>query len=98
MQDCIPGFEKTFSKLTAKEKEYFYVKRTIEMYPEIWKRYCELIEHEKWTPEQLAGCNFQQRKRIVEWAFNNSSFYNKLYKDCGFEPDDLKSEEDWNNH
>lgn len=73
------------------------MKRTIEMYPEIWKRYCELIEHEKWTPKQLAGYNFQQRKRIVEWAFNNSSFYNKLYKDCGFEPDDMKSEEDWNN-
>ena len=72
------------------------MKRTIEMYPEIWKRYCELIEHEKWTPEQLAEYNFQQRKKIVEWAYYNSPFYKKLYMDSGFEPNDLQTEEDWN--
>lgn len=54
LDECSSGFEKTFSKLSAKDKEYFYIKRTIEMYPRIWKRYCELIEHEKWSIEQLA--------------------------------------------
>lgn len=95
-QECESGFEKKYSRLSSQEKEFFYVKRTIEMYPEIWKRYCELIEHEKWTPEQLAEYNFQQRKIIVEWAYDNSPFYKKLYMDSGFEPNDLKTEEDWN--
>lgn len=97
IKECLSGFENKYARLTAKEKEYFYVMRTIEMYPEIWKRYCELIEHENWSVEQLAEYNFQERKRIVEWAFNNSPFYNRFYTEHGFEPNDLKSEEDWNN-
>lgn len=96
LHDCNEGFNRKFSKLTAKEKEYFYIKRTIEMYPEIWKRYCELVEHEKWSADQLAEYNFQERKKIVEWAYNKSPFYHRLYSDFGFEPNDLKTEEDWN--
>ena len=78
-KECESGFEKKYSRLTSQEKEFFYVKRTIEMYPEIWKRYCELIDHEIWTPEQLAEYNFQQRKRIVEWAYYNRPFKKKQY-------------------
>ena len=97
LSECISGFETKHSKLSAREKEYFYIKRTIEMYPEIWKRYCELIEHENWTKEELALYNFRERQRIVDYAYNNSPFYKRIYSECGFEPNDLKTEEDWNN-
>lgn len=37
------------------------------------------------------------RKKIVEWAFNNSPFYNKHYQEYGLELKDLKTVEKWNN-
>jgi phenylacetate-CoA ligase len=44
--------------------------------------------------EKLRQLQLKKFKRIVEWAYNNSPFYKKLYKDNGFEPGDLNKFED----
>lgn len=44
--------------------------------------------------EKLQGLQVKKFKRIFEWAYNNSPFYKKLYKDAGMEPGDIKSYED----
>jgi len=44
--------------------------------------------------ERLRQLQLKKFKRIVEWAYNNSPFYKKLYRDNGFEPGDLNKFED----
>ena len=34
-------------------------------------------------PEKLRVLQVKKFKRIFEWAYNNSPFYRKLYKDAG---------------
>ena len=41
--------------------------------------------------KKLRALQFKKFKRIVEWAYNNSPFYRKLYKDAGLEPGDIKT-------
>lgn len=36
--------------------------------------------------EKLRELQVKKFKRIFEWAYNNSPFYKKLYKDAGMEP------------
>ena len=40
--------------------------------------------------ERLRKLQVRKFKRIFEWAYNNSPFYKKLYKDAGMEPGDIK--------
>ena len=40
--------------------------------------------------EKLRMLQLNKFKRIVKWAYNNSPFYRKLYKDAGLEPGDIK--------
>ena len=82
--------------VTMKEKEEIFIRRTKEKYPAVWAHYCEHIAHESMSPEQLKEYNFQKRKEIVRYAFENTKFYHDLYSSVGFEPNDLKSEKDWN--
>lgn len=42
----------------------------------------------------LRALQVKKFKRIFEWAYNNSPFYKKLYKDSGIEPGDIKTYED----
>ncbi|MCX7857489.1 MAG: phenylacetate--CoA ligase family protein [Deltaproteobacteria bacterium] len=44
--------------------------------------------------EKLKELQIKKFKRIFEWAYNNSPFYRKLYKEAGIEPGDIKSYED----
>lgn len=44
--------------------------------------------------ERLRQLQLKKFKRIVEWAYNNSPFYKKLYRDNGFEPGNLNKFED----
>ena len=44
--------------------------------------------------EKLKALQLKKFKRIVEWAYNNSPFYRKLYKSAGMEPGDIKRYED----
>lgn len=81
---------------TPDEKEKIFVARTKEKYPDVWAHYCEHVSHELMSPDELREYNFRKRKEIVQYAFENTIFYHDLYSASGFEPGDLKSEEDWN--
>ena len=58
-------------------------------------------ENTYWNPiletmprEKLRRLQVKKFKRIFEWAYNNSPFYKKLYKDAGMEPGDIKTYDD----
>ena len=44
--------------------------------------------------EKLRELQVKKFRRVMEWAYKNSPFYAKLYKDAGIEPGDIKSYED----
>ncbi len=44
--------------------------------------------------ESLRALQVKKFRRIFEWAYTNSPFYRKLYKDAGIEPGDIKTYED----
>ncbi len=54
-----------------------------------WNPFLETLPQEKLRELQL-----KKFKRIVGWAYNNSPFYRKLYKDAGIEPGDVNRWED----
>jgi phenylacetate-CoA ligase len=45
-------------------------------------------------PEKLRELQVRKFRRIMEWAYENSPFYRKLYRTAGMEPGDIKSFED----
>ncbi|MBN1162062.1 MAG: hypothetical protein JXA17_08955, partial [Dehalococcoidales bacterium] len=58
-------------------------------------------ESEYWNPiletmprEKLRQLQLKKFKEIFTWAYERSKFYNKLYKDAGIEPGDIKKFED----
>jgi phenylacetate-CoA ligase len=44
--------------------------------------------------EKLQALQLKKFRRMVEWAYNNSPFYRRLYKKAGLEPGDIKALED----
>jgi phenylacetate-CoA ligase len=56
---------------------------------EFWNSYLETLPQEKLRELQLG-----KFKRIFKWAYDNSPFYRKLYKDAGMQPGDIKKFED----
>jgi phenylacetate-CoA ligase len=54
-----------------------------------WNPILETLPREKLRELQLA-----KFKGIVEWGFDNSPFYKRLYKDAGLEPGDIKTFDD----
>jgi len=54
-----------------------------------WNPILETLPQEKLRTLQL-----KKFKRILEWAYNNSPFYKRLYHDSGLEPGDIKTFED----
>ena len=54
-----------------------------------WNPILETLPREKLRTLQL-----KKFKRILEWAYNNSPFYKRLYHDSGLEPGDIKTFED----
>jgi len=44
--------------------------------------------------EKLRELQVRKFRRIMEWAYKNSPFYGRLYKDAGIEPGDIKTYED----
>ena len=44
--------------------------------------------------EKLRELQVKKFRRIMEWAYKNSPFYGRLYKDAGIEPGDIKTYED----
>lgn len=41
--------------------------------------------------EKLRELQFKKFKRIVEWGYNNSKLYRRIYDKAGFKPEDLKT-------
>jgi len=54
-----------------------------------WNPILETLSQEKLQALQLKKFN-----RMVEWAYNNSPFYRRLYQEAGLEPEDIKDFED----
>ena len=44
--------------------------------------------------ERLRELQFKKFKRILQWAYDHSPFYRRLYQEAGLEPGDIKSFED----
>ena len=44
--------------------------------------------------EKLQALQLKKFRRILEWAYDNSPFYRRLYQDAGIEPGDIKRFED----
>ncbi len=44
--------------------------------------------------ERLRELQFKKFKRILQWAYEHSPFYRRLYQEAGLEPGDIKSFED----
>jgi len=44
--------------------------------------------------EKIRALQLKKFRRILEWAYNNSPFYRRLYQDAGIEPGDIKRFED----
>ena len=44
--------------------------------------------------EKLQDLQLKKFRRMVEWAYNNSPFYRRLYQEAGLEPEDIKAFED----
>jgi phenylacetate-CoA ligase len=44
--------------------------------------------------EKIKALQLKKFKRIVEWGYNNSPFYKRLYQASGFEPGELKTFDD----
>lgn len=54
-----------------------------------WNPILETLPREKLREFQL-----KKFRRILEWAYNNSPFYKRFYKDAGLEPGDIKTFDD----
>lgn len=59
-----------------------------------WDYYNFLFELEKKSIDEVQAYQFTQFKKIVENAYQHSSFYRRKYDAVGFHPRDLKNRED----
>lgn len=83
------------STFTPQEKSRIFVERTIDLWPQNWEFYMELIKHECWSKDELYNYNFSQRIQIIKYAYENTKFYRRLYDEVGMKPEDIKTEKDW---
>lgn len=84
------------STFTLEEKNRIFVERTQDLWPKNWDNYLELIAHENWSQDELKAYNFKRRVEILKFAYENTEFYRKLYDAAGINPENVKTEEDWN--
>lgn len=54
-----------------------------------WNPYLETLDR-----EALRGLQLRKFKRLLNWAFQNSSYYRDLYREAGIEPGDVNTWED----
>ncbi|MDD3589538.1 MAG: hypothetical protein PHO46_04615 [Thermoguttaceae bacterium] len=73
----------------AFEKYRFFLPQTI-------SDYRRLLTHEKMSADELREFNFERRKEILFYAYENSIYYRRRFNDLGFSPNDVQKEEDWN--
>lgn len=60
-------------------------------------QYKDSIENQYKTIKEIEEINWAKRKYMVKYAYENIPFYKKFYDDCGFSPESLKNEQDWEN-
>lgn len=63
--------------------------------PAWWRQYRQVMANEQLSPDALKAFNFKLRLELLTFAYQNSPYYNKLYRNAGLEPGDIKTEEDW---
>lgn len=57
--------------------------------------YHDLKLNEKRTPEAIKAINFNKRLKIINYAYNNVTFYRNHYDTHNFHPKDLITSSDW---
>jgi len=60
------------------------------------KEYQIALERERFSESNIQDINWSKRKKIVNFAYKNNSFYNRFYKRSNFHPDQLIKVKDWN--
>ena len=55
----------------------------------MWNPILETLPH-----EEIRSLQIRKFKRILQWAYDHSKFHQKLYRDAGLEPGDVKTMED----
>lgn len=53
------------------------------------------VENLNYSKEELENLNWKKRKEIVEFAYNNTTFYKNFYTKHNFDPSSLNKEKDW---
>lgn len=77
-------------------KEYLYILRNqIRFDVHMVRDLKEARYNESLSYDEMEALNFQKRKEIVEYAYNNTTFYRNYYDKRGFNPSMLKSNSDW---
>lgn len=59
------------------------------------RQFKEEMSHETMSADEILALNWQKRLSILKFAYENSPYYEKLYKEAGLEPGDVKTEADW---
>lgn len=75
-------------------REWFLAKRWMLNRREVM-HHRELLSHEQMSVDELDALNWQRRREIVHFVFNNNAFYRQKYTDVGFEAGDLKEPADF---
>lgn len=57
--------------------------------------YKSALENILKSENDLHEINFQKRKSLLQFAYNNSSFYKEFYAQNNIHPDDIKQASDW---
>lgn len=79
--------------MNMKEKLFLLKNRIFK--PLIYKQCKTVIQNEKLSREALSDLNWEKRRKIVEYAYNNTQFYKEFYDNNNFHPSMLQTEKDW---
>lgn len=60
-----------------------------------YRRYKSCLENDRIEEKKLKLINWEKRKKIVEFAYEQIPFYNLKYRSSDFHPSMLNTEEDW---
>lgn len=55
----------------------------------------QAVEREHLSPAELDAFNWSRRKAILDFAYENTTFYREKYSRIGLEPQDIRTPEDW---
>lgn len=79
--------------MTVKDNSFWLKNKLFR--PTAISAYKQALENERKSSEEISALNWLKRKRLVEYAYDSSSFYKNYYRAEKFSPRDLRSPEDW---